>query len=81
MKTWLARFLGVHDKEQKQRTQDVSDYAEKKKKDFIGEMEKVKRQTKKVHEKQLQVHQETAKLVKIVDDVARKIAVATGELK
>lgn len=75
---FLTRFFGLHDKEQKERTKEVTVYADQKREEFSKEMGKIKRQTQKVHQKQLQAHEETAKLVEMVDDITHRIMVATG---
>lgn len=77
-KNILTRFLGLHDKEQKERTKAVTDYADRKRDEFSREMTKIKRQTQKVHKKQLQAHGETVKLIEMVDDITHRIMVATG---
>lgn len=80
MKTynWLFRLLGLHDKEQKERTRAVTDYAERKGEEFARHMSKVKAQATRVQKSQMKVHQETVKLVSTIDDVTAQIMRATG---
>lgn len=75
---WFSRLLGLHDKEQKQRTQAVGEYADQKRVEFTKQMGQLKAQAKKVHNKQIQAHQETERLVLLVEDVTAQIMRATG---
>lgn len=77
----LKRFLGLYDRQQAARTQEVAEYVDAKKNQFTKEMARVQRQAEKVHQKTRQAHEESAKLKEVVDDVARRIAYATGGLK
>lgn len=78
---WLETFLGTKDKAQIERTQEVADIVHQKKNEFTSDMLKLQEQSRKVHQKTMQAQDEAVKLKEIVDDVAAKIAVATGSLE
>lgn len=78
---WILRFLGFYDTKQEEISKDVSDYVGNKKVEFHKEMRDIKRQAILVHRKTRQAHLESIKLNKVVDDIARKIAIATGGMK
>jgi hypothetical protein len=78
VKNFITRLLGLHDQEQKARTEAVLDYGNKKREEFEKEMTKVHAQATRVNKKQLQAQAETAKLIEVVDSVTAKIMVATG---
>ena len=75
---WIIRFLGLYDRRQKERTAEVSQYAENKKSEFDSSMLKLQVQAKRVHRATQIAHKESIRLNKIVDDVTNKIALATG---
>lgn len=78
---WLLRFFGYYDKEQKQKTQDVSDYVGFKQGQFHKEMSKMHKQVLILHENTRQTYEASIQLEKMVKDVAQRIAIATGGLK
>lgn len=77
MTNFLSRFLGLHDKKQEQKSEEVADYVHKKKNQFTADMGKVQIQTRKVHKKTLQAQVESDKLVRIVNDIAAQIVRVT----
>lgn len=77
----LKRFLGLYDRKQAARTQEVADFVHVRKNAYTADMLKIHRQAKKVSEKNRQAYEESVKLKEVVDDVTRKIAVATGGMK
>lgn len=78
---WLKRFLGLYDKQQAERTEEVAQYVHAKKNKFTADMAKIQNQVKKVHMKTMQAQEESLKLKDIVDDVTERIALVTGGLK
>lgn len=76
----IRKLLGLHDKDQAERTRLVSEYAEDKKNKFNKEMQKINRQAKKVHTRAMQAESESLKLKRMVDDVTKKIAIVTGNI-
>lgn len=75
---WLEKFLGTKDKEQKKRMEEVSEYVHTKKNAFSAEMGKIHTQARKVHQKTKEAHEESVRLMEIVDGVTANIAIATG---
>lgn len=71
---WLTRFLGIKDKDQARRTEEVSNYVHEQKIDFKKQMDKLQTTAIKVHERTRKAHQESAKLL----DITIQIAKATG---
>jgi hypothetical protein len=78
---WLKRFLGLYDKKQAQRTEEVAEYVHARKNEFTKDMLNIQNQAKRVHIKTMQAQQESLKLKDIVDDVTERIALVTGGLK
>ena len=75
---WIKRFLGMYDRQQKERATSVSKYVERKKVSFNKEMTEIQRQARRMHVKTRQAHEASAKLAVYVDDVVNKIAIASG---
>lgn len=75
---WITRFLGLRNKEQKNKDEQAAKYIHKQKDFFTCEMAKVQNQAKKVHEKTRKAHQESVRLLEVVTDVTIQIAKATG---
>lgn len=75
---FLKRFLGLYDKAQAKRTEDVAAYVHEKKSTFTADMVKLQNQARKVHNKTRQAHIESAKLNSMVEDITTKISIATG---
>lgn len=78
---WLKQFFGTSDKAQKQQAKEVASYVDDKKIQFNKDMKKIHQQAKVVHRKTRQVYESSLELNKTVEDVAKKIAIATGGFK
>lgn len=76
--SWLHRFLGTKDKQQKERTDDISFYIHQRKNEFMNDMLRIQVQAKTIHRKAQQIQEESVRLQNIADDVAARIAKATG---
>ena len=74
---WLNRFLGTKDKEKVKRTEKVDVYVEKQKVTFISDMGKIKKQAQRVHFSTRKAHEESAKLLGVVNDITVQIDRAT----
>lgn len=74
----IKRVLGLHDRKQLERTQKVADYVHKKKNKFTTEMAEVQQQAKLIHLNALRTARASNKLISVVDDIAAKVAIATG---
>lgn len=81
IKRFIISFLGLNEKTQKAKTEEVAAYVHSKKNDYTKEMKKIQYQARKVHEKTRQAHAQSVKLNVLVDDITTVIAKATGGLK
>lgn len=75
---WLKRFLGLYDKKQKERTQEVADYVHDKKQDFTSTMVKAHREAKKEHQKAGKLKESSARIEERIIDVTQAIYLVTG---
>lgn len=75
---WLSRLLGLHDKKQQKRTQEIADYVDVKNSELDLQMEIMKKQARKMHQTTRKAYEEAVQLNKIVDGITYKIAVASG---
>lgn len=77
---FLDKILGRQDKIQQARGEQVSDYVHAKKNNFTAEMLKIQIEAKKVHKKAGAAHEESKRLLDVVDDITAKIARAQGAI-
>lgn len=77
IKQFFISFLGLDDKKQKIKSEQVATYVSGKKYNFTKEMIRIQKQAKTVHQQTRQAHVESAKLFTMVDDITSKIAVVT----
>lgn len=78
---WFKRMLGLNDKKQKERTQEVIEYVAEKKDLFNKDIVQLHKQAKKVHAQASKTTEESANLLLLVADVTTKLAVANGSIK
>lgn len=81
LKRFFISFLGLNEKKQQAKTEEVAAYVHSKKNDYAREMIKIQSQARKVHDKTRQAHEQSVKLNIMVDDITTAIARATGGLK
>ena len=79
LKRFIISFLGLKDKTQKAKTEEVAAYVHHKKNSYTREMIKIQSQAKKVHEKTRQAHKQSIILSSMVDDITIRIAKVTGK--
>lgn len=77
MNIWLFRFLGLHDRGQKQKTEEVAEYVRGKKSQFSNDMDKLHRQMKKVHQEAMKSKEHSERLVQMTGDITTKISIIT----
>ena len=79
---WLKNiFRTKKDKDQQARQERVSNIVHKRKNNFTKEMVRIQIQAKRVHSNTRKAHQESIKLLEVVNDVTASIAIVTGGLK
>ena len=75
---WLKRFLGMYDKQQKERSTVMDRYVEQKKIKYNKAMREIQKQAKDVHLKTRRAYHASIKHNRFVDDVVNKMATVTG---
>lgn len=75
---WLQRFLGLHDKDQKARTQEVAEYVHDKKNEFAVTMAKAQQKAQQQHDKARKLIPESAKIESRILDITQQIYMVTG---
>ena len=74
---WLFRFLGLHDKKQKERTEDVAQYVHKKKNKFTADMLDIQIRAKHAHNEAKKSLKHAQKTVRITEDITQRLAIVT----
>lgn len=77
----LKRIIGLHDREQMERTQKVTEYVDKKRTEYVKSMEITHQEAKEVHLISSKSKQNSGRIIRVANDVAAKVAVATGRLE
>lgn len=81
LKRFITSFLGLNEKKQQAKTEEVAAYVHDKKNTYTSEMIKIQSQARKLHTKTRQAHEESVKLNNMVDDIVYKVAQATGGIE
>ena len=76
--SWIRRFLGIYDKEQKARTEAVNNYVQEQKEQFNKQMADIHKEARQVHRESNKTAKESVKISRVVNDVTARIAIATG---
>lgn len=75
--SWIFRLLGLHDRKQKEKSEEVAQYVHNKKNKYTAEMLEIQMQAKHAHNEAKKSLKHALKTVKITEDITQKIALVS----